>query len=81
MRLILSFAVTILGIGSKECLDKTTATRNNLTIAGAVCVRYSSHQPRVKKLPEQSQSVERCGRYRKDQDVEGPGSITSSMST
>jgi hypothetical protein len=33
---MLSFAVTILRIGSQECLDKATATLNNSMIAGVV---------------------------------------------
>jgi hypothetical protein len=31
---------------------------------------------KLKKLPEHSQSVERCGRFEKDLNVEGCGSIT-----
>jgi hypothetical protein len=33
---MLSLAVTILRIGSQECLDKATATVNNPLIAGVV---------------------------------------------
>jgi hypothetical protein len=33
---MLSLAVTILRIGSQECLDKATATPNNSMIAGVV---------------------------------------------
>jgi hypothetical protein len=33
---MLSFVVTILRIGSQECLDKATATLNNSMIAGVV---------------------------------------------
>jgi hypothetical protein len=35
---MLSFAATILRIGSPECLDKATATRGDSVIAGVVCV-------------------------------------------
>jgi hypothetical protein len=45
-----------------------------------VCICFSSHQPRAKKFPEHSQPVERYGMYRKDLDVEGSGSVTSSKS-
>jgi hypothetical protein len=33
---MLSFTLTILRIGSQECLDKATATLNNSMIAGVV---------------------------------------------
>jgi hypothetical protein len=48
-----------------------TATRNNLTTAGVVCISYSFHQPSVKKLPERSQLVELCGRFWKHYVIRG----------
>jgi hypothetical protein len=73
---MLSFAVTILRICSQECLDKATVTRDNFTIAGVV---YQLLIPpaQVKKPPEHSRPVERCGKYEKDLETEGSGSITS----
>jgi hypothetical protein len=74
---MLSFAVTILRIGSQECLDKATATRNNFMIAGVV---YQLLIPptQVKKLPEHSRPLEQRGKYEKDLHTEDSGSITSS---
>jgi hypothetical protein len=74
---MLSFTVTILRIGSQECLDKATATGYNSMIAGVV---YQLLIPptQVKKLPEHSRPLERWGTYEKDLDTEGSGSITSS---
>jgi hypothetical protein len=54
----------------------TTATLDNLMIGGMVCVLVTPLPAKLKKLPE-SQSVERCGRFRKDLDVEDSGSVTS----
>jgi hypothetical protein len=46
-------------------------------IAGVVCVSVNPIGAKLKELPEHSQSVEWCGRFRKDLDVEGSGSIMS----
>jgi hypothetical protein len=53
---MLSFAVTILRIGSQECLDKATATLNNPMIGGVV---YQLLIPpaQVMKLPEHSRPL------------------------
>jgi hypothetical protein len=46
-------------------------------IAAVVCVSVTPPPAKLKKLPEHSQSVERCGKSGKDLEVEGSGSITS----
>jgi hypothetical protein len=74
---MLSFTLTILRIGSQECWDKATATLNNSMIAGVV---YQLLIPpsQVKRLPEHSRPLKQGGKYKKDLDTEGSGSITSS---
>jgi hypothetical protein len=46
---VLSFAVTILRITSKECLDNTAVTLNNLLIAGVECVSVTHPTSQLKK--------------------------------
>jgi hypothetical protein len=46
-------------------------------IAGVVCVSVTPLPAKVKKLPEHSQSVELYGKFMKNLDVEGSGSIMS----
>jgi hypothetical protein len=43
-------------------------------IAGMVCVSVTHPTSQVKKFLEHSQLVERCGRFRKDLEVEASGS-------
>jgi hypothetical protein len=45
-------------------------------IAGVVCVSVTPPSAELKKLSEHFQSVVRRGRFGKDLDVEGSGSIT-----
>jgi hypothetical protein len=74
---MLSFAVTILRIGSQECWDKATATLNNSMIAGVVS-QLLIPPAQVKKLPEHFRPLEQWRKYKKDLDIEGSGNITSS---
>jgi hypothetical protein len=50
-------------------------------MADVVCLSVTPLPAKLKKLPEYSQSVEGSGRFKKDLDVEGSGSITSFEST
>jgi hypothetical protein len=46
-------------------------------IVGVVCVLVTPLPAKLKKLPEHPQSVDQCGRFEKNLDMEDSGRITS----